>query len=120
MEFDDIRLQLERYRQEGRRYFTTSSFQSHSLVLLHMLSKIDPDIAVYFINTGYHFPETVRFRDEIVDRFGLRNLVDLRSETPKSMQKDALGRLLPGRFGPGVGFRVRFTRWAARTVRGLL
>ena len=94
MEFEEIRSKLDQYRQDGKRYFTTSSFQSHSLVLLHMLSRIDPAIPVYFINTGYHFPETVRYRDEIVERFGLRNLIDLKSETPKFMQKDASGRLL--------------------------
>ncbi len=73
--------------------FTTSSFQSHSLVLLHILSRIDNSIPVYFINTGYHFPESVRFAQEICQQFGLP-LVDLKSSTPKNMQKDASGRLL--------------------------
>ena len=73
--------------------FTTSSFQSHSIVLLHILSRIDKSIPVYFINTGYHFSDTISFRDDISERFGL-NLVDLKSPTPKLMQRDAQGNFL--------------------------
>ena len=76
------------------KYFTTSSFQSHSLVLLHMLSRIDKQIPVVFINTGFHFPATITFRDQIISSFGLTNLIDLRSEMPKNLQKGKGGRLL--------------------------
>lgn len=61
--------------------------------MLHLLSRIDKSIPVYFINTGYHFAETLKFRDDIADKFGL-NVVDLKSETPKHLQKDSAGRLL--------------------------
>nr|WP_155174094.1 phosphoadenylyl-sulfate reductase [Fulvivirga kasyanovii] len=73
--------------------FTTSSFQSHSIVLLHIISRINKEIPVVFINTGYHFPETVEFKDKIAQEFGL-NITDLRSNTPKFMQRGADGRLL--------------------------
>lgn len=73
--------------------FTTSSFQSHSLVLLHIISRIDKSIPVIFINTGFHFPETVKFRDTVTNLFGLET-IDLQSNTPKFMQKDKAGRLL--------------------------
>lgn len=94
MEYLAIKNQINKYKEEGKRMFTTSSFQSHSLVLLHILSRIDNTIPVVFINTGYHFPETVEFRDKVADQFGLQNLVDLKPETPKFMQKDQEGRLL--------------------------
>lgn len=94
MDFNALRTKLESYKQEGKRYFTTSSFQTHSLVLLHMLSRIDKDIPVVFINTGFHFPKTITFRDEVMDRFGLTKLIDLRSEVPKSMQKGEDKRFL--------------------------
>jgi len=93
MTFQSLQQQIELYRQEGKTLFTTSSFQSHSIVLLHMLSRIDNSIPVVFINTGYHFPETVQFRDRIVEEFEL-NLIDLRSAMPRYMQRDAEGRLL--------------------------
>jgi len=85
---------IEGYKKRGLKLFTTSSFQSHSLVLLHMLSRIDNHLAVVFINTGYHFPETIEFKDRIVELFDLKNVIDLHSETPKSMQRGPNGRLL--------------------------
>jgi len=94
MHFEGIKNQIKNYQTEGKKLFTTSSFQSHSLVLLHILSRIDNKIPVVFINTGYHFPETVEFRDKVADQFGIKNLVDLKPDTPKFMQKDAEGRLL--------------------------
>lgn len=93
MDFDGIKNKIESYNAEGKKMFTSSSFQSHSIVMLHLLSRIDKSIPVYFINTGYHFAETLQFRDQIADSFGL-NVVDLKSETPKHLQKDAAGRLL--------------------------
>ncbi len=93
MKFEEIKAKIEDYRASGKKMFTTSSFQSHSLVLLHMLSRIDRSIPVYFINTGYHFPETVQFRDYITELFGLP-IVDLKSDVPKFMQRDAEGKLL--------------------------
>ncbi len=92
MEVAQIQKQLEAYRERGLKLFSTSSFQTHSLVLLHILSQTDRSIPIYFINTGYHFPETVAYRDKIVDLLGL-NLKDIYSDVPRNMQKDAAGRL---------------------------
>ena len=94
MLFEEIKTKIEAYKAEGKKLFTTSSFQSHSLVLLHMLSRIDKDLPVVFINTGYHFPETIKFRDQVIEKFGMTNLVDLRSNTPRHMQKSIDGMLL--------------------------
>lgn len=92
MEVAQIQKQLEAYRERGLKLFSTSSFQTHSVVLLHILSQTDRSIPIYFINTGYHFPETVAYRDRIVDLLGL-NLKDIYSDVPRNMQKDAAGRL---------------------------
>ena len=93
MEFEAIKERILSYKEEGKKIFTTSSFQTHSLVLLHMLSRIDPEIPVYFVNTGYHFPETIAFRDQVTKSFGLITK-DLKPLTPKNMQKDSEGKLL--------------------------
>jgi len=93
MNFEGIQLKINEYKAAGKTLFTTSSFQSHSLVLLHILSRIDRSIPVYFINTGFHFPETVSFRDQVTEQFGL-NTIDLKSDVPKFMQRDPDGRLL--------------------------
>ena len=94
MDFQKLQQYINRYQEDKKKYFITSSFQSHSLVLLHMLSRIDSHLPVIFINTGYHFPETIDFRDQVMSAFGLDNLIDLRSSMPKSMQMDSYGRLL--------------------------
>jgi phosphoadenosine phosphosulfate reductase len=61
--------------------------------MLHILSKIDTTIPVYFMNTGYHFPETVAFKDQVANEFGL-NVREVKSAVPRYMQKDQEGRLL--------------------------
>jgi phosphoadenosine phosphosulfate reductase len=93
MTFEETKEKLEEYKAQGKRMFTTSSFQTHSLVLLHIISRIDPDIPVYSINTGFLFPETIQFKDQIAEEFGL-NIIDAKSAVPKSQQKDMNGNLL--------------------------
>ncbi|MEQ9441481.1 MAG: phosphoadenylyl-sulfate reductase [Cyclobacteriaceae bacterium] len=93
MTFEEIHSHIRAYQHAGKKLFTSSSFQSHSLVLLHMLSRIDRSIPVYFLNTGYHFPETVAFVDEITERLGL-NTIRLNPLLPKHQQRDAEGNLL--------------------------
>ena len=93
MDISEIKEKISEYRSEGKRLFTTSSFQTHSIPMLHILSEIDRTIPVYFINTGYLFPETVSFRDQVADQFGL-TIVDLKPNTPKYMQREPNGKLL--------------------------
>lgn len=93
MEIAEIQAQLERYKSEGKTIFSTSSFQTHSLVMLHIISRIDPDIPIYFLNTGYHFPETVAFKDEVAEAFGIR-VIETKASVPRYMQKDVSGKLL--------------------------
>lgn len=54
-----------------------TSFQSSGLVILHMLRDIRPGLPALFLDTGFHFPETLEFKDRIVELFGL-NLIELR------------------------------------------
>ncbi|MBI5958247.1 MAG: phosphoadenylyl-sulfate reductase [Chloroflexi bacterium] len=49
----------------------TSSFQTQSVALLHLIGQVRPDLPVIFLDTGYHFPETLAYRDELVARLGL-------------------------------------------------
>lgn len=93
MDIEFIKEKIEGYLSVGKKIFTSSSFQTHSIPLLHIISRIDATIPVYFLNTGYHFSETIEFRDQIVDLLKL-NLVDLKPDTPKIMQLDPDGKLL--------------------------
>ena len=93
MQVSEIRSKIIGYKERGLKLFTTSSFQTHSMVLLHILSNIDKSIPVYFIHTGYHFPETLAYRDIITKRFEL-NLINVFSTTSKINQRDVNQRLL--------------------------
>jgi phosphoadenosine phosphosulfate reductase len=59
----------------------TSSFQAECVVLTHMLREVRPDIPVLFLDTFHHFPQTLAYRDELSERWGLR-LVNLRAAAP--------------------------------------
>lgn len=49
----------------------TSSFQASGVVLIDMIRDIQPDFPIYFIDTGYHFPETLEFRDRLIHEWNL-------------------------------------------------
>jgi phosphoadenosine phosphosulfate reductase len=49
----------------------SSSFGAESALLLHMANTIRPGIKVIFVNTGYLFPETHRFMEELRHRLNL-------------------------------------------------
>jgi len=53
-----------------------SSFGADSVTLLHMVSQIDPATPVVFVDTGQHFPETLEYRDRLVETLGLTNIVE--------------------------------------------
>ena len=88
-----VRTRLDDYRSRGMRVFATSSFQSNSVVLLHLISRLDASIPVYFLDTGYHFADTFRFRDDLAARLGLE-IRALRSSVSRIQQRDGAGRLL--------------------------
>ena len=62
------------------RFAMTSSFGPESGVLLHMLSRVDPAVPVLFLETGYHFPETLEYKAKLAGLLGLTNVVDLRAD----------------------------------------
>lgn len=65
------------------RFAMTSSFGPESGVLLHMASRVDPAIPVLFLETGFHFPETIEYKDSLARMFGLTNVVDLKADPKK-------------------------------------
>ena len=54
----------------------TVSFGGGGLVLAHMVSRIDPRVPVLFLDTGFHFPETIAFRNRFAERYRL-NVIDI-------------------------------------------
>lgn len=59
------------YEQHGDKLVLTTSFGIQSAVMLHMVTSVIPDIPIIFIDTGYLFPETYRFAEELKERLDL-------------------------------------------------
>lgn len=57
----------------------TSSFAATSAYFLHIISSIRPDQIISFVDTRFHFPQTLAYRDELIKRFNLK-VQDLRGD----------------------------------------
>jgi phosphoadenosine phosphosulfate reductase len=78
-ESGDPRAVLEWAAEEIDRLAVATSFQSSGLVILHLLRDIRPDLPVLFLDTGFHFPETIAFKERVQEMWGLK-VVELRGE----------------------------------------
>lgn len=65
---------------EGR--MLSSSFGAQAAVSLHLVTQVLPGIPVVLVDTGYLFPETYRFVDELAARLRLDLRVYRPAETP--------------------------------------
>ena len=74
------------------RHVLSSSFGAQAAVSLHLLTQLAPDIPVILIDTGYLFPETYRFVDELTDRLHL-NLEVYRGELSAAWLEARYGKL---------------------------
>tara|TARA_R110002049_G_scaffold119218_4_gene273394 strand:- start:928 stop:1590 length:663 start_codon:yes stop_codon:yes gene_type:complete len=93
IELSNIKNKIEGYKKEGKKLFLTSSFQTHSIPLLHIISKIDNSIPIYYLNTGFLFPETLAFKDELAELLNMP-MIALESSVTKINQMDSEGKLL--------------------------
>ncbi len=64
----------------------TSSFGAEATLMLHLVSQILPGIPVITIDTGYFFPETYRFMEEMKNRFHLNLKVYQSPISPARME----------------------------------
>lgn len=70
-------------KEFSSRLAMTSSFGPESGVLLHMMSRVNPEIPVLFLETGYHFPETLEYKNQLERLLGLKNVIDLRADAAR-------------------------------------
>ncbi len=59
------------YRQFGDDLVMTSSFGDQAVALIHLATQIKPDIRIIFVDTGYLFPETHLYMEQVRQRFSL-------------------------------------------------
>lgn len=60
----------------------TTSFGITSAYLLYHISKIKPEQKIYFLDTGYHFKETLSYKDELIEMLNL-NVVTLKAHNTR-------------------------------------
>jgi phosphoadenosine phosphosulfate reductase len=65
-----------------------SSFGADTAVLLHMVSKIDRALPVIFVDTLQLFPETLAYRDRLVDLLGLTNVITAKPDAEELARND--------------------------------
>lgn len=70
----------------------SSSFGAQSAVSLHMVTQVDPEIPVILVDTGYLFPETYQFVDQLTHRLSL-NLKVYRNPLSPAWQEARFGKL---------------------------
>ncbi len=70
-----------------------SSFGTESALLLDMAAAIDRAIPVIFLDTEKLFPETLDYRDTLIDRLGLTDVRVIRPASLQLARHDPEGRL---------------------------
>lgn len=78
--------------RHGETACVTCSFQAEDMAVLHMARQLAPRLPVLFLQTGYHFPETLVYRDEMTRRWDLR-LVNLQAELSLEQHEERFGIL---------------------------
>jgi phosphoadenosine phosphosulfate reductase len=60
----------------------STSFGAQAAVMLHMATRMVPNIPVVFVDTGYLFPETYLFADQLTERLKINLKVYRSKESP--------------------------------------
>lgn len=80
------------YQRYGTGLALSSSFGADSAVMIHLATRVAPQIPILMIDTGYLFPETYRFAEELRQRFDL-NLVVYGPKMSSARQEALYGEL---------------------------
>lgn len=67
-----------------------SAFQAEGTCLIHMATLVRPDVPILFLDTGFHFAETLAFRERLRETLGL-NVVELTGDYTEDSQAEAFG-----------------------------
>jgi len=73
------------------KHVLTSSFGAQAAVSLHLVTRVNPDIPVVLVDTGYLFPETYRFIDDLTARLKI-NLKVYRADLSPAWQEARYGQ----------------------------
>ena len=57
----------------GEDLAVSTSFGLQSAVMLHLVSKVNKEIPIIFVDTGYLFPETYQYAETLCEKLGIRS-----------------------------------------------
>ena len=77
----------------GDRLALVSSFGAESAVLLHLASRVIPDVPVIFLETGKHFAQTLGYRRKLAAKLGLTDVRDIAPDAGEVSDEDPDGDL---------------------------
>jgi phosphoadenosine phosphosulfate reductase len=95
-------------------YVVASNMQD--AVLVEMAAKVRPGVDVLFLDTGYHFAETIGTRDAVEMVYGV-HVVNVKPELTVAEQDESFGKDLFGR-DPGACCRMRKVEPLSKALRG--
>lgn len=93
-----------------------TAFGAEGCALLAMLSDIAPSIHVFNLETGYQFPETLRLRDRIKERYGIEVAFVEAEESVREMEARFGGPIYRSR--PDECCRIRKIEPLKHAIRG--
>jgi len=99
------------------RVAVVSSFGTESAVLLDLVAKADPTVPVIFVDTLKMFPETLAYRDTLVQQLGLRSSWSVEPEPTVIAAKDEKG--LRWSYDPDGCCEIRKVEPLKRAKQGL-
>jgi phosphoadenosine phosphosulfate reductase len=67
-----------------------SAFQVEGTCLIHLAVQVQPDVPILFLETGFHFAETLAFKERLTEQLRL-NVVDLTGAYTVESQAAAFG-----------------------------
>ena len=100
----------------GRKAVAISSFGAEAAVLLHLISRVQPDLPVVFLETGQHFFQTLAYRRELTERLGLTDVREIKPDANALSASDPRGDLW--RSQPDACCAVRKVRPLAQALEG--
>ncbi|MBV9330638.1 MAG: phosphoadenylyl-sulfate reductase [Alphaproteobacteria bacterium] len=86
-------LRLALKEEFAGRTAVVSSFGAESVVLLHLVARVNPATPILFLNTGKLFGETLRYRDRLQDELGLGDIRSIAPDPSDRSQNDPDGIL---------------------------
>lgn len=66
---DILRWAFDRF---GERLAVSTAFGPSGVVVLHLAQQVHPGVRAFFLDTGFHFPETLAMVDRVRERLGIR------------------------------------------------